>query len=486
MVVGVVGRENIDGLLGELLRLDEETEWVEFKQNNTDPEMIGEYVSALANGAARVGKSAGYLVWGVDDATHKIVGTSFRPDLAKKGGEDLENWLVRMLRPRLDLRFMSAEADGHRVVLLEVPCAQQSPVQFQGQEFIRVGSYKKPLRENPQIERELWRIFDQTPAELAVARECETSHEVVELLDVDAYYRLLDRPRPPELDAVLADLAAERMIARSDDGRWQVMSFAALLLAAELGDFPTLERKGVRVIFYSGSSRVQTLTEQLGSKGYAVGFEGLVRFLQERLPQHEEIDVIRHTRHVYPDVAVRELVANALIHQDLVVNGAGPMIEVFDNRVEITNPGAPLVDTERMLDVPPRSRNEKMASFMRRVGICEERGSGVDKVVSATEQAQLPAPDFRVAGENTVAALFGPRDLSAMDRSDRTRAVYLHACLKFVAFEDVTNSSVRERFGISDPSKASRLIAEAVEAGRIVPVDPSAGRRYMKYQPFWA
>lgn len=123
---------------------------------------------------------------------------------------------------------------------------------------------------------------------------------------------------------------------------------------------------------------------------------------------------------------------------------------------------------------------------MRRIGVCEERGSGVDKVVFATELAQLPAPDFRVAGDNTVATLFGPQDLAEMDRSDRVRAVYLHACLKYVSRQDVTNTTVRERFGIDDPSKSSRLIAEAVDAGRIKPRDAQAGHRYMKYLPFWA
>ena len=84
---------------------------------------------------------------------------------------------------------------------------------------------------------------------------------------------------------------------------------------------------------------------------------------------------------VYPELAIRELVANALIHQDLSITGSGPMVEIFDDRIEITNPGVPLVETSRMLDSPPRSRNEGLASLMRRMGSCEERGSGVDKVV---------------------------------------------------------------------------------------------------------
>ena len=95
---------------------------------------------------------------------------------------------------------------------------------------------------------------------------------------------------------------------------------------------------------------------------------------------------------MYPELAVRELVANAVIHQGFSLRGTGLMIEMFADRMEITNPGEPLIQTERFIDSPPRSRNEALASFMRWVGVCEERGSGFDKVVSMTELYQLPAP----------------------------------------------------------------------------------------------
>ncbi len=88
---------------------------------------------------------------------------------------------------------------------------------------------------------------------------------------------------------------------------------------------------------------------------------------------------------MFPELAIRELVANALIHQDFSVTGAGPTVEIFDDRIDITNPGEPLVDTQRFLDTPPRSRNEALASLMRRARICEERGSGIDKVVLEVE-----------------------------------------------------------------------------------------------------
>ena len=164
------------------------------------------------------------------------------------------------------------------------------------------------------------------------------------------------------------------------------------------------------------------------------------------------------------------------------------MVEIFSYRMEISNPGAPLVQTARFLDFPPRSRNEALASFMRRVGVCEERGSGIDKVVFQTELYQLPAPVFEETDENTRAILFAPRQLSRMDRQDRVRTCYLHACLKYVNREFLTNSSIRKRFGITENNKAmaSRYIREAVDDGMIRPYDQSAAPKLRKYVPFWA
>jgi ATP-dependent DNA helicase RecG len=70
------------------------------------------------------------------------------------------------------------------------------------------------------------------------------------------------------------------------------------------------------------------------------------------------------------------------------------MVEIFAQRMEITNPGEPLVDTLRFIDTPPKCRNEGLAAMMRRMKICEEAGTGIDKVIAAIEAFQLPAPDF--------------------------------------------------------------------------------------------
>lgn len=476
-------------LVNELKALPRETGWLEFKHNNADPQEIGEYISALANTAALEGKAHAYVLWGADDATHELVGTSFQFGSKRVGNEELESWLLRQLAPKIGFRFIPLTVDDKALVLLEIDSAYRHPVQFSGAEFIRIGSYKKRLKDFQEKERELWRVLDATPFERMVAAEKLTADEVLKLLDYPSYFDLMDRPLPDGRAAILSALAADRLVEAAGGGHWNVMNLGAILLSKQLSDFGRLQRKAVRVVVYKGKGRVQTLREQTGSKGYATGFEGLIGFINGLLPVNEVIgQALRKAVPVYPELAIRELVANALIHQDFSITGSGPMVEIFDDRMEITNPGLPLVDTARMLDSPPRSRNEALASLMRRMGICEERGSGVDKVVSQSEFYQLPAPAFEVVGDSTRSTLFAPRSLTKMDQADRVRAVYLHACLRYVQREFMTNSSLRERFGI-DPKNsatASRLIKEALNDGGVRLHDPTAPPKLRRYVPAWA
>lgn len=481
--------EYLIGLVAELRKLPEETEWVEFKQNNYNPEEIGEYLSALSNSAALCGKTYAYVVWGITNHSHEIVSTTFRPATERRGNEDLESWLLRLLNPRIDFRFRTVEIDGRTVVILEIPRSPSKPVQFQGQEYIRIGSYCKKLKDFPEKERELWRVFDRVPFEELCVAERLASDEVLALLNFPSYFDLLGLPLPDGAEKILRQLAEDRMVAANQAGGWDITNLGAVLFAKNLGQFKGLGRKAIRVIFYHGEGRLKTLREQSSAKGYAAGFEDLIDFLSVSLPHNEIIGkALRRELPMYPELAVRELTANALIHQDFSVTGSGPMIEVFSNRLEITNPGVPLVKTERFLDTPPRSRNETLASFMRRVGICEERGSGIDKVVFETEFYQLPAPSFETPEGATRVVLFAHKDFKEMDRADRVRACYLHACLRFVQRNPMTNSSLRERFGIEERNAAiaSRIIRETMDDDLIRPYDPNQGKKYARYVPFWA
>jgi predicted HTH transcriptional regulator len=327
------------------------------------------------------------------------------------------------------------------------------------------------------------------PFEDGIALERASADEVLRLLDYPAFFDLLERPLPSDRDGILLALADDGLIRRSDAGGWDIANLGAILFAKRLDAFHTLKRKAVRVIQYRGRGREETLKEQVGGRGYACGFEGLIGNINGVLPANEVIEqALRKSVPMFPELAVRELVANALIHQDLFVTGAGPMVEIFADRIEITNPGEPLVDTQRFVDTPPRSRNEVLASLMRRFRICEERGSGIDKVLFQVEWFQLPAPLFEKPDGFTRVVLFAHKPLAAMDRTERVRACYLHACLRYVGREYLTNASLRKRFGIDTRNSAiaSRIIKEGIEGGVIVADDPGAAPKLMRYLPAWA
>ena len=467
-----------------------ELPWIEFKVNFEDFQAIGEYVSALSNTAALFSQPHGIMIWGVNDETHAIEGTTFDPSKSTKGNQGLDLWIATQLEPQVQFYFHQTEIDNRHVVLLEITAAYSTPVKFRGVDYIRIDSNKKKLMDFPDTERELWAILSQRPFESLIAMENVSEDMVLRLLDYPAYFDMLSEELPGSKERVIERLLQDRMIARNEAGAYSITNLGAILFARRIRDFPSLERKAIRVIKYRGKNRITPASnEQIGGKGYANGFEGLINYINGLLPENEIMgQALRKTVPMYPELAVRELVANAIIHQNFFAQGTSPMVEIFDNRMEITNPGTPLIEKERFIDHPPISRNESLASFMRRVGVCEERGSGYDKVVAQTEFYQLPAPEIEIYDNHTKVVLYAYQSYGEMTKDDRQRACYLHACLKRVNREYMTNSSLRDRFAIpvKNSSMVSRLLTETCASGLIKISEDSTSDKNRRYLPYWA
>ncbi|MDX9871278.1 MAG: ATP-binding protein [Clostridia bacterium] len=481
--------ENIDILVNELRKMPNETEWLEFKHDNYDPEMIGKDISALANGAALKEKSCAYMIWGIDNKTHDIVGTAYDLSTLKKGNEELGNWLRRLLSKNADFEFHSITMSNKQVGVLIIYRAADRTVMFEKVDYIRVGSYTKKLTEYPAIQAKLWDKLRTVKYEQQIARKDLELDEALRLIDHSIYFENKDEVQPANNAGVMHYMLEEGIIVKQDNGLYGITNLGAILFAKKLAEFPNIARKAVRVIQYKGNNRLEMLKENIGNKGYAIGFEGLIKYIEALTPSEEIIKgALRETKTAYPILAIREAVANALIHQDFSVSGVSPIIEIFNNRIEITNPGTPLVDIRRIIDNPPKSRNEKLASLMRRLRMCEELGTGWDKIAISCEIQQLPAPKINLYEESTKVTLFSEVSFSAIPYEDRLWACYLHSCIKQVQGEQLTNSSLRERFGLKESSSGSvsRLIKDAVEAKMIKPLDPTTAPRYMKYIPIWA
>ncbi len=477
-------KEELEILIEELRALPKETEWVEFKKDNYKPAEIGEYISALSNSACLEDQKYGYLVFGIEDTTHVLVGTSFKPKEKKIGNEELENWLATQLEPKIDFKIFEIVYQGKVIVIFQIDATFNTPVKFRNEAYIRIGSYKKKLKDHPEKERKIWQKSKHIVFEEEIALKNLKDDDVLKLLDYPSVFRLLNIPLPSNKKSILEKLEQEKLILNKL-GKYQITNLGAILFATDINMFDHLKNKYPRVILYKGNNRLHTVKERPNRniKGYAVDFEELVNYINDKLPSNEEIGkVFRKEVRIYPELAIRELVANAIIHQDFSIKGMNIMIEIFENRIEITNPGKPLIDTDRFIDHSPESRNEILASMMRRMNFCEERGSGIDKVIHEIEVYQLPAPEFITGDNYTRVILYSPKSLRKMSKIDKIRACYQHACLKYVSGEYMTNQSLRERFGIKreNYSIVSRIIRESLRAGVIKEYEKSR-----MYIPFW-
>jgi predicted HTH transcriptional regulator len=272
---------------------------------------------------------------------------------------------------------------------------------------------------------------------------------------------------------ILRRLIQGNFVTDNLEGGYNVTNLGAILLAKDLASFSTVSKKSVRIIKYSGSDKRSSEFEEEINRGYALGFSGMMKLITARISEREKFDDgVRKRVSMYPEIAIREIVANALIHQDFTIGGAGPIIEIFSNRIEVINPGNSLIDPDRMLD-ERRSRNESLASTMRSFGICEERGGGLDKTVIELEKINLPAPEI-IASENSMRVILsGPKEFSNYTKQEKLRACFFHCVLRWIARDYMSNSSLRERFklGDEDYQAVSAIITESSRAGRIAPAD---------------
>jgi predicted HTH transcriptional regulator len=480
-------QRNIE-IINELLANDSESPWLEFKKDNVKRETIGKLCSALSNAARVADRDFGYLLWGIDDQ-RQIVGTDFKPDVEKTGNQPFHYWLAQHLKPSPAFAFKVILHPQGRIVMLEVPAATSAPIAFDNIAYIRIGSSTPKLTDYPEYYKKLFESLRPYTWEHGIAKQYVIGDEVLNLLDYTSYFRLTKQTLPTNREGIFDKLEADRLVMQDVGGKWNITNLGAILFASDLNQFDTkLARKAVRLIVYNGKNKASQVTHRLDSqKGYATGFENLIDYINNLLPVNEHIgDALREEHRLFPKLAIRELLANALIHQDMTVTGAGPQIELFNDRIEITNPGKPLVKAERMIDLPPRSRNEALASLMRRMGLCEEQGSGLDKVIFEVELFQLPPPLFREADNSMQVILYGPRTFANMTPDERVRACYHHAVLKFLAGERMKNLSLCERFGIEkqNAAQATAVIKNAQKEGLIKAAETDRPR--VGYLPWWA
>lgn len=455
--------------------LPSEHQGLEFKEakNQIDNSKLCKYCVAIAN------EGGGYLLLGIQDQKPRyVVGTNAARDVTGMAAK-----LFQILGFRVEVEDVIHP--GGRVVIFTIPSRPiGTAYHHEGAYLMRSGEELVPMSEDRL--RGIFAEARQDWLSQAALVGCSI-RDIVEVLDVRECARLLKRPYP-QYDSDVGEILHRERLIEKNGSRWTITNLAAVLFAKRLDVFDHLGRKAPRLIVYDGNSKLGSAREVVGGKGYAIGFEGLIKFVNDMIPTNEVIkQALRREVKMFPEIAIRELVANALIHQDFNESGTSVIVEIYSDRIEVSNPGLPFIEIDRFID-GNQSRNEQLANLMRRVGICEERGSGIDKVIFATESFQLPAPDFRSGVRRTSATLFAHKDFEDMDRNDRIRACYQHCCLRYIVHEQMTNQSLRERFELPEKKSESisRIIRDTVEAGKVKLFDPAqTSTRYRRYVPFW-
>jgi len=417
-------------LLDRLLAQTGEHEWLEFKHND-DPHTIGEYISALANAAALDGEPCGFMVWGIEDETRRVLGTRFKPGSAKIGAQMLDMWLHQYLRPKLDFRFEALDYQGLPVVVLRVPAAVAQPVSFHEVEYIRIHSAKVKLASHADKEARLWARLNTRgdwSAELVSAAT---------VADLDPAALAQGRQRFAEKHPHLADEIqgwdVSTLLSKLKLSRGGQLTRAALLLfgkdeAAQYLPLPPqvswvlkdadgvvldYQHYGLPLLLAPDAlfARVRNLTVRYLPPGTLFPTE---------VPQ-------------YDAWVIREALHNAIAHQDYAVGGRVNVVEKPDQLV-FSNVGRFLpgkVESLLVLDRSPEQyRNPCLTQAMVALKLIDTVGSGIRRMFIEQRKRFFPLPDYliepeqqrvevritgRILGEQYTHALMQQPDLSLMD-----------------------------------------------------------------------
>ena len=368
---------NTKQIVLKLCALNDEQEWFEFKENWFQPEALGEYVSALSNAAAFHYKKYGYFIWGVDDQTHEIVGTTFN-QYCEHNREPYQNYLARNLSPSINFRFEEVDIDGKRVVVMMIPAATEIPTSFKEKRYLRIGSSKCPMKDCPKSEIELFKILD---GRTETIESIPSKYQDLTFQKLFGYYG--------SKGIVLNQKTFIRNLGlRNQEGEFNLLA----QLLSDNSHFP------LRVTIFDGKTK--------GSNLFSVrefGYNCLLYSLDELLRYGDVLNLIRadETNRVvdrkevplFDNKAFREAVINAVLHNKWT-EGNEPMISVFSDRIEILSRGTipPAQTMEGFFLRESIPVNEKLSEIFLQLHISEKSGRGVPKI---TEMYGKEAFSFR-------------------------------------------------------------------------------------------
>jgi ATP-dependent DNA helicase RecG len=392
--------------LTELLALPQETEWAEFKHDYVNPQDIGEYLSALSNSAALEGQPFGYIVWGVEDGTQNIEGTTFKPRSQKGvGNEDLEPWLNKLLSPKVNFRIFEFEANGLPMVMFEVQAANTAPVAFGGRRWVRVGSHKKPLAEHPERERKLWLLLsgpmqdwsaqicngatlnDLEPTAIAFARQEYKKKHPALAAEVDGWddTTFLNKAKV----CINGQITRTAIILLGKNESEHFLSPGIARISWVLKD-----EQGVEKDYQHFGPPLILAVDQVFAK---------IRNLTYRYLPDASLFPTEITQ--YDPWVIRETLQNCIAHEDYSQGGKINVVETPTSLL-FTNVGMFLPGTvEEVIfrDAPPEVYpNRFLAEAMVNLNMIDTIGSGIKRMFTRQRQRNFPMPDYDLNEQDRV------------------------------------------------------------------------------------
>lgn len=389
---------NLGKLLDSLLAMKRECQWVEYKCNNQKPDEIGEYISALSNSATLHGQKKGYIVWGIEDQTLAIRGTTFKPHKKKaKGNEPLINWLTISMAPHTDFRIHEFSYRDKLVVIFEIDRARSRPVKFKTRAYVRIGECKQPLEKFPELERKLWML---DPNEDYSAQTCEDATTNDLLLEAIEKARKEYKIKNPKLGEEVEGWDDRTFLNKAKfTVKGKITKTAILLLGRPESEH--FLSPGIAKISWilKDKDGLELDYEHFGppfilnvEKVFARIRNLKYRYLQDATLFPTELDK-------YEPWVIRESLHNCIAHQDYKLAGRINVVEMPDSLL-FTNLGEFIPDSiEDVIrkDAPEEIyRNRFLADAMVNCGMIDTIGSGIRKMFLLQKNRFFPLPEYKI------------------------------------------------------------------------------------------
>jgi ATP-dependent DNA helicase RecG len=396
-------------LIDSLCAEKTETEWVEFKVNNFKPELIGEYISALSNSACLCGKEYGYLVFGIEDKTHKVIGTKFFPRKAKgKGKEGLEPWLSRLLSPGIDFQIIECKYDQNQIVIFKIDATQNTPVKFSGTAYIRVGEHKHKLSEHPEKERKIWKKKEKYDWSEQIIKDA-----TIDDLDENAISvaRKHYTEKNPKLASEVSGWSIKEFLNKAKVTiRNQITNTAIILLGKpESSHFLSGADAQISWIL-KNSSEVKIDYEHFFPPFLINVKEAVLKIRNLKLRYIVSNTLFPTEILTYDPWVIREALHNCIAHQDYELGGRIIILEEPD-RLVFSNLGSFLpgsienvIHQEFSLE---KLRNPFLANAMVNLNMIDTIGSGINKMFRSQKERFFPLPDYEIQHEKIAVTIPG-------------------------------------------------------------------------------